>query len=204
MAEAIGAKLAKGVKKDANKLIIFGIITIVLGVLAMGSPMMAGMGVAVFVGFLMFIAGIFRTLFAFSAQSWGKGILAFVLGVLTIVAGIWLLARPLQGVVTLTLILAAYFLVDGIFEIIEAFQLKPLKGWGWMLFGGIVSVLLGWMIWRQWPVSGAWAIGILVGIKLIFAGSSMFFIGMAGRTAVGSAQDAAAEVKEAVQDQVSE
>lgn len=96
MAEAIGAKLAKGVKKDANKLIIFGIITIVLGVLAMGSPMMAGMGVAVFVGFLMFIAGIFRTLFAFSAQSWGKGILAFVLGVLTIVAGIWLLARPLR------------------------------------------------------------------------------------------------------------
>lgn len=204
MAETIAAELAKGVKKDANKLIIFGILTIVLGVLAMGAPMMTGMTVSIMVGFLMIAAGVFRTLFAFSAQSWGKGVLAFVLGVLTILAGVWLLARPLQGVLTLTLILAAYFVVDGIFEIIEAFQLKPLQGWGWMLFGGIVSLLLGWMIWRQWPVSGAWAIGILVGIKLIFAGSSMFFIGMAGRTVVGAAQDAVEEVKEEVQDQVSE
>ena len=92
-----------------------------------------------------------------------------------------MVSRPGAALVTLTLFLAAYFVVDGIFEIIEAFDLKPIQGWGWMLFGGIVSILLGIMIWRQWPVSGAWAIGILFGIKLIFAGWAMVGIGTAGR-----------------------
>jgi len=91
---------------------------------------------------------------------------------------------------TLTLVLAAYFVVDGIFEIIEAFDLKPIKGWVWMLFGGIVSILLGFMIWREWPFSGAWAVGILVGIKLIFAGWAMVGIGAAGRSVAGGAEEA--------------
>ena len=202
MAEAIAGPLAKGVKKDATTLIILGVLTVILGVLALISPMMAGMTVAVMVGILMIIGGIVRTVFAFKAQSWGKGILAFVLGALTLLVGLVMVFRPVLGLTSLTLVLAAYFLIDGIFEIFEAFDLKPLKGWGWMLFGGIVSVLLGFMIWRQWPVSGAWAIGILFGVKLIFAGVAMAAIGGAGRSLAGKAEDVIEDVKEAAQDAV--
>jgi uncharacterized membrane protein HdeD (DUF308 family) len=202
MAEAVAAPLAKAVKKDATTLIILGVLTVILGVLAMMSPMMAGMAVSMMVGFLLILAGITRTIFAFKAQSWGKGILAFVLGLLTLLVGLAMVFRPVLGLTSLTLVLAAYFFIDGIFEIFEAFDLKPLKGWGWMLFGGIVSVLLGFMIWAQWPVSGAWAIGILVGIKLIFAGWAMVGIGAAGRSIAGTAEDVVEDVKEAAGDVV--
>jgi len=92
-----------------------------------------------------------------------------------------LLGRPVFALLSLTILLAAYFFVAGIFEIVFAFQLKPEKGWGWMLTSGAMSLLLGIMIWRQWPVSGAWAIGILVGIKLLFAGMTMISVGSAAR-----------------------
>jgi uncharacterized membrane protein HdeD (DUF308 family) len=202
MAEAVAAPVAKAVKKDSTTLIVLGVLTVILGVLALISPMMAGMTVTVMVGFLMIIGGIARTIFAFKAQSWGKGILAFVLGALTLLVGLVMVFRPVLGLTSLTLVLAAYFFIDGIFEIFEAFDLKPLKGWGWMLFGGIVSVLLGFMIWRQWPVSGAWAIGILLGIKLIFAGAAMTAIGGAGRSLAGKAEDVIEDVKEAAHDAV--
>jgi len=202
MAEAVAAPLAKAVKKDSTTLIILGVLTVVLGVLAMMSPLVAGVTVAVMVGFLMIIGGIARTFFAFKAQSWGKGILAFVLGILTLVVGLVMVFRPVLGLTSLTLVLVAYLVIDGIVEIFEAFDLKPLKGWGWMLFGGIVSMLLGIMIWRQWPVSGAWAIGILLGIKLIFAGVAMTAIGGAGRSIAGTAEDVVGDVKEAAQDAV--
>jgi uncharacterized membrane protein HdeD (DUF308 family) len=191
MAEETGAGVAKAVKKDSTTLMILGIVTIVLGVVAMSAPLMAGAVAVMMIGFLLIGGGIMRTIFAFKCKSWGKGILVFLLGLLTLVAGIYVVSRPGAALVTFTLFLAAYFVVDGIFEIIEAFDLKPIQGWGWMLFGGIVSILLGLMIWKQWPLSGAWAVGILVGIKLIFAGFAMTGIGAAGRGIAGAAEDAA-------------
>ena len=190
MTEAVAAPVANMVKKDSTTLMILGIVTVILGFLSMMAPMMAGIAIALSVGVLLIAAGIMRTIFAFKCKSWGKGILVFLLGLLTLVVGFYMVSRPGAALVTLTLFLAAYFVVDGIFEIIEAFDLKPIKGWGWMLFGGIVSILLGIMIWRQWPVSGAWAIGILFGIKLIFAGWAMVGIGTAGRSVAGATEDA--------------
>ena len=191
MTETVAEPLANMVKKDSTAVLILGILTVILGVLAMMAPLMAGVAVALSVGILLIIAGVMRTIFAFKCKSWGKGILIFLLGLLTLLVGFYMVSRPGAALVTLTLFLAAYFVVDGIFEIIEAFDLKPIDGWGWMLFGGIVSILLGIMIWRQWPVSGAWAIGILFGIKLIFAGWAMVGIGMAGRGAAGAAEETA-------------
>lgn len=189
MADAVAAPVAHAVKKDSTMLLALGVLTVILGFFAMMSPMMTGMTVAVMIGILLIIAGIARGIFAFKAQSWGKGILAFLLGLLTLIVGFYMVTRPGVAVASLTLFLAAYFIVDGIFEVIEAFQLKPIDGWGWMLFGGIVSVLLGFMIWRQWPISGAWAIGILVGIKLIFGGMAMSVMGWMGRKYSGKAED---------------
>ena len=197
MAEAVAAPLANAVKKDSTALIILGVLTVILGVLAMMAPLMTGVTVALLLGFLLIAAGIVRTIFAFKAKSWGKGILAFGLGLLTLLVGLYMVVRPGMALATLTLVLAAYFFIDGIFEIFEAFDLKPLKGWGWMLFGGIVSIILGFMIWRGWPESSLFIVGILVGIKLIFAGWSMIGIGAAGRSIASAAEDVIEDVKDA-------
>ncbi len=202
MAEAVAAPLANAVKKDSTTLVVLGILTVILGVLAMMTPLMTGVAVALILGFLLIGAGIMRTIFAFKCKSWGKGILVFVLGLLTLLVGIYMVVRPGLALATLTLVLAIYFFVDGIFEIIEAFDLKPLKGWGWMLFGGIVSVVLGIMIWRGWPEKSLLFVGILVGIKLIFAGWAMVGIGAAGRSVASTAEDVVGDVKDAAQDAV--
>lgn len=202
MAEAVAAPLANAVKKDSTALVVLGILTVILGVLAMMTPLMTGVAVALILGFLLIGAGIMRTIFAFKCKSWGKGILVFVLGLLTLLVGLYMVVRPGLALATLTLVLAIYFFVDGLFEIIEAFDLKPLKGWGWMLFGGIVSVVLGIMIWRGWPEKSLLFVGILVGIKLIFAGWAMVGIGAAGRSVASTAEDVVGDVKDAAQDAV--
>ena len=93
-----------------------------------------------------------------------------------------------MGLATLTLVLAAYLFVDGVFEIIYAFRLRPIKGWGWTLFSGIAALVLGIMIWRQFPVSGMWAVGTIAGVHMIFAGSSMASLSRAARSAAKDAQ----------------
>ncbi len=122
---------------------------------------------------LVVLAGIVRIIWAFQAGSLGKGLLLFAIGGLTLLCGIALVANPLLGSAVLTIMLALYFILDGISEVVGGIKLRPGPGWGWMLFAGIVSILLGMMIWRQFPLSGAWAIGILLGIKLFFVGLIM-------------------------------
>jgi uncharacterized membrane protein HdeD (DUF308 family) len=179
------------IKSASRRGTVFGIFTVILGVLAMMAPMISGLSVAVMIAMLLIVAGVFRLIWAFGEDSIGKGVLTFIIGGLTLLAGVLVLVRPMVGLMSLTILLAAFFLVDGIFEIIAAFQAKPADGWGWLLFGGIVSVLLGWMIWSDWPVSGAWAIGILVGVKLLFAGLEMIFLGAAGRGLAKDVKEAA-------------
>jgi uncharacterized membrane protein HdeD (DUF308 family) len=184
MAETTEHSIAHAVKQDAGLLMVIGIITVILGVLSIMAPLITGVAIAVLVGILLLAGGFMRTLFAFRCKTWGKGLLTFVLGLLAFLCGLVMLTRPILGLTSLTLVLAVYFIVDGLFEVAGGLQLKPVNGWGWMLFGGIVSILLGLMIWRQWPVSGAWAIGILVGIKLLLAGWEMVGLGMAARAVV--------------------
>ena len=162
---------------------VMGILTIIAGVLCMSAPWVAGAFAATLIAILLIGGGIARTIFAFGAPSLGKGLLAFLFGGLTIVAGVVMLANPMLLLASLTLILAIYFLVDGFSECFAAFQVKPEQGWVWLLIGGIASVVLGLMIWRQFPSSALWAIGLLVGIRLLFAGMSMMMLGAAGRAA---------------------
>jgi uncharacterized membrane protein HdeD (DUF308 family) len=97
----------------------------------------------------------------------------FAIGVLTLLCGIVLVANPLFAAGMLTVMVAVYFILDGIVEIAGGVQLRPKPGSGWMIFGGIVSILLGFMIWGQFPLSGPYALGILLGIKLFFVGLIM-------------------------------
>ena len=167
---------------------VFGIKVLILGLLAIACPLTAGAAVSTMVAILLMAAGAVRMLWAFKAGSFGKGALVLLLGGLTLGVGIVMLARPLVVLASLTIVLAVYFLLDGISEIVAAFSVKPAKGWGFMVFGGAMSILLSSLIWSQWPLSGAWAIGILVGVRLVFAGTAMIALG----SAIGTVRDAVA------------
>lgn len=166
---------------NRNRFTTFGVIAIILGMLAMLAPGLAGLSVALLLGIIVLAAGIVRIFWAFQAGTFGKGLVGFVIGGLTLLCGILLIANPLFASGMLTILLAIYFICDGIFEIVAAIQCKPMEGWGWLLFGGIVSVLLGLMIWAQYPLAGAWAMGILIGIKLFMVGLIMVTGGAVAR-----------------------
>jgi uncharacterized membrane protein HdeD (DUF308 family) len=174
-------KQSEEVRKHGTFAVITGIVLVILGILAMGSPLITGVAIAIMVGVLMLFSGITRTLFSFGAPTLGSGVLGVLIGLLTAVAGLVVLAHPLLGLSTLTLVLSAYFLVEGAFEIGYALKLKPTKGWIWTLLSGLVTLLLALLIYSQWPFSGAWAIGLLVGIQIFFTGWSLFGLGAAAR-----------------------
>jgi uncharacterized membrane protein HdeD (DUF308 family) len=178
--EAIG-NWAQKAAKNAGWIVALGVVTVIAGFLAMGSPLASGVAVVVFIGVAMAIAGVARTVGAFSAGSFGQGTLAFIGGILTFGAGLVLVARPGIGLATLTLMLGAYLLVDGISSAVLAFHVRPESGWGWMLFSAVMGVILGFLLLREWPLSGVWAIGTLVGINLLFSGFSMISVGSAAR-----------------------
>lgn len=156
-----------------NRMTTYGVIAIILGMLAMLAPGITGLSVAFLLGIIVLVAGIVRIVWAFQAGTFGKGLAGVAIGVLTLICGGLLVANPLFASGVLTIMLAIYFICDGIFEIVAAVQCKPMEGWGWLVFGGIVSVLLGLLIWGQYPLSGAWAMGILIGIKLFMVGLIM-------------------------------
>jgi uncharacterized membrane protein HdeD (DUF308 family) len=161
---------------------IFGVIAIILGILCLLAPGLTGISVVFLLGVFVLAAGIVRMIWAFQAGSFGKGLLMFAIGGLTLLCGIALVANPLFGSGVLSVMLAVYFVFDGICEIVGGIRQRPESGWGWMLFGGIVSIWLGMMIWGQFPLSGVWAIGILLGIKLFFVGLIMVMGGSAVRS----------------------
>ena len=175
-------EVANVAKAGGNKMTILGVIAIILGILCLLAPGLTGTSVVILLGVLVLAAGIVRLIWAFQAGSLGKGLLMFAIGGLTLLCGIALMANPLFASGVMSIILALYLIIDGISEIVGGMQLRPEAGRGWMLFGGIVSILLGIMIWRQFPLSGVWAIGILLGIKLFFVGLIMVTGGSAVRS----------------------
>ena len=184
----INSPFLEEIKKNSGLTIATGVIVLLMGLLAMGSPFIAGLSIAMVVGILFIIGGIGQLAFAFQT---GRRIFNIILGVLTVVVGIYMVMNPAAALASLTIFLAAYLIVSGIFEALMAFQIKPANGWGWSLFSGIISVLLGVMIWNQFPLSGAWAIGILLGVKLFFSGWTLLMFGLVAR---GMAKEATGAV----------
>jgi len=173
-------------KKNAGMLIFFGVVEIIVGVLAIAAPAIAGGAVAMMIGILFIVAGIARLFGAFMADSFGAGALTFIWGLIIAAAGFYFMIHPGLGMATLTLLLAVIFFIDGILRVIMSFKMKPVSGWGWMLFGGIVSVILAFMIWGQFPMSGVWLVGTLVGINLLISGITTISVATSAKRAVST------------------
>ena len=185
-----GSAWLKEAKKNAGWLIALGVIEIIIGILALGSPLMVGIAISWLIGLMLVAVGVTRLIEAFKAGSFGAGVLGFLSGLLAVVLGGYVALRPGIVLATLTLVLAIYLFVDGLQRLMLGFKIKPEQGWCWMVFGGIASIILGLLIWRRWPLSGVWAIGTLVGIHLLISGWTMVAIGMVAKKGASVLQDA--------------
>lgn len=163
---------------------VLGIVLIILGCVAIIFPLLTAIALKVFLGWVFLIGGVIQIIHAFSAKRWGGFLWSLLVGILYVVVGAWLAFFPLAGILTLTLLIAAMFIVEGVMEVAMAFRTRPLKGWGWALVSGIAALVVGVLIFAQFPSSAVWAIGLLVGINMIFSGWSFVFLASAaGRNA---------------------
>ncbi len=173
--------LLAGIKENASLAVTSGVILIIAGTMALMSPLVAGSSSTIVVGVLLVIGGIGLCILAFKAGAFGRGLLTFIVGLLMTTAGSYMATQPVIGPASLIMILVIYLVITALFELIMAFQIRPTEGWGSVLINGIVTLLLGVMLWRQFPLSGAWAVGILFGIKMIVSGWLLLFIGIAAK-----------------------
>lgn len=173
--------LVDGVKRASGWSIALGVLMIVAGMLAILAPLLAGVVVVYVVAWTAIFNGVAQLVYGFRSHSGGKLVLEVLLGLLYIAAGIFILIHPEGGLLALTLIIACILLVYGVFALVLAFQMRPLPGWGWVLFDAIVTVLLGFLIWRHWPVNSGWIVGTLLGISFISSGVSRLMVSLAVR-----------------------
>jgi uncharacterized membrane protein HdeD (DUF308 family) len=158
------------VRKASTASVLWGVLLIVFGMVAVGLPLYAAVAVNALVAWLIVLAGVVHLMVAFRAHGAGSRIWKLLVGVAYICFGAYLIARPLLGVASLTLLLASLFLIEGILNIVLYVKMRPIHGSIWVLIDGIITLLLGLMIYMQWPSSSAWAIGTLVGVSLIISG----------------------------------
>jgi|SRR5882672_2638854 len=156
-------------------------LLILAGLLAIAAPRAAGIAVSALFGWLLALAGIGHLLFAFHTRTFGGLVWEFLVGILYLLMGAYLLVYPVAGLATVTFALAIYLLTEGVLELILSFRIRPRAGWSWLLFDAIITLILAVLIWRTWPTDSEWVIGTLVGISMLFSGISRLALSLATR-----------------------
>jgi uncharacterized membrane protein HdeD (DUF308 family) len=183
----IGSQFRKAIHDHWRVFLIEGIVLLVLGTAAITLPPLAGLAVAIVVGWLFLLGGVVGLITTFAARGAPGFGWALLSALVALAAGIVLLINPLAGLATLTYVLIAFFAVDGILNIVMAIEhRRELSGrWEWMLFGGIVDLILAAIIIAGLPGTLAWALGLLVGIDLLFGGAALIAIALSARREIG-------------------
>jgi uncharacterized membrane protein HdeD (DUF308 family) len=158
--------------------VVVGVLLIVLGFVALSSVVIASIAAAVAIGTLILLGGIVETVGAFWCRGWSGFFLHLLSGLLSIVIGVLFLRAPGGALLALTLLIAAAFLVGGLFKIVTAVSYRYAM-WGWAVASGVIDVVLGLLIWMEFPASALWVIGLFVGISLVFRGVHWVALGMA-------------------------
>ena len=164
--------------------IVWGILLVIFGALAVASPFVAAVTVSVFIAWLVIFGGVVHLVLAFHAHRARSLLGKLLVGLAYVGIGGYLLMHPVLGVATLTLLLAALFLIEGVLNVGMFFQMRPARGSGWMLLDGLITLALAVMIGAHWPSSSLWAIGTLVGVSLIFSGITRVMMSLAMRKSV--------------------
>ncbi len=166
------------IKKGMSGPLLIGILLIVLGIAAIALPVFSTIFAETWIAFILISAGAAKLVYAFQTRDSGGFVWKLLLGLLYVTTGIMLFVYPRTGILTLTLLLGSYLLTEGVFELILASRLRPQANWGWVLGNGIITLLLGGMIWFQWPFDAPWLIGTLVGASILISGVSRVMLSL--------------------------
>ena len=166
----LGSNLTSEVRSRAGWGIFLGIVTAALGVLLIAYPLFAATVTTIFIGCVLIIAGVLDIALALRAHKAGTFFARLLLGVVYGLGGLLLLFNPQSGVALLTAVLGVMLLIEAGATTALAFQVKPLSGWGWLLFDAVITAILGFLILAHWPASAVWAIGTLVGAAILVRG----------------------------------
>lgn len=165
-------------KKGINGSLLIGVLLIVLGLVAIAQPAVSTIFAETWFALILVSAGAAKLTYAFQTRNSGGFVWKLLLSILYIAIGVMLFVSPLKGVLTLTLLLGSFLLTEGVFNLILAFRLRGQQNWTWVLVDGIITLLLGGMIWFQWPFNAPWLIGTLVGVSVLFTGISRVMLSL--------------------------
>lgn len=160
-----------------------GIAMIVLGIVALAMIPVASLAAVLVLGWLMVLSGIVEAVHAFQVRGWGGMFLHLIAGIAGVLIGLLVVTHPVAGALAWTLLFASFFTVVGLFRVVGAIRLK-FPHWGWAVFDGSVTLLLGILLWAEWPWSGVWFLGLAVGISLLLRGWSNVMLAPAVRSLV--------------------
>lgn len=160
-----------------------GILFIILGVLAIGLPLATAVAVNLLIGWVLLASAVVHLIHAFKAKGWRGAVPHALSGVLQLIVGLMMILNPIEGVLALTVLLIAFFAIEGVFKIIMAIRIETLPHRGWVTFSGIVALVLAIYIGAQFPMSAMWVIGLLVGIQLMVSGWSFVMLALMSRRA---------------------
>jgi len=174
--DSISRNLADSLKRNKKSCLWIGIAMSLVGVLSMLFPVVSSFSITVFIGMFLFVSGVFTTLGAFSVAGTGPFFGYMLLGLLKLGAGLIVSFHPLTGMLYLTSLVGIVFIFEGAFEMTLAFELKPLKGWGWQLFSSVFSIVAGGVIISTLPTASLWLVGFVFGINILSSGVAIIFI----------------------------
>jgi uncharacterized membrane protein HdeD (DUF308 family) len=184
-------KKASDINKSFNGSLLIGILLIVLGIAGIALPAVSTIFAETWFALILIAAGAAKLVYAFQTRDDGGFIWKLLLSILYIATGVMLFVYPLTGILTLTLLLGSFLLTEAVFELILAFRLRGQQNWTSVLFNGIITLLLGAMIWFQWPFDAPWLLGTLVGVSVLFTGISRVMLSLNARSAQNQFDQAA-------------
>jgi uncharacterized membrane protein HdeD (DUF308 family) len=179
------SRVNAAVREHWKAFLIEGILLVILGLAAMIVPPLASLAVTIFLGWLFMISGIAGLALTFWARQLPGFWWSLISAVLAIVAGFILLTRPVQGTLTLTIVIGVYFLAEGVATIMYALEHRRelSQRWSWLLVAGLMDIIIAAIIVAGLPGSALWAIGLLVGINLLFGGATLIGVALAAHAA---------------------
>jgi uncharacterized membrane protein HdeD (DUF308 family) len=173
--------LSSTLKRVTGLAILWAVILIICGIFSLALPMIAGISTAIVLSVLIIFAGVIHLTTAPVSGGFGGYLWRTLVGIVYIIGGIWLFMHPILGLVSFTFVLGFVFLIEGFLAIISFFQARKTTGSSWLLFDGIITLLLAFLILDRWPSSAAWAIATIVGVNLLISGITRLMALLAAR-----------------------
>jgi uncharacterized membrane protein HdeD (DUF308 family) len=183
----------EGLRRNWGWFLALGIALVVLGMIALGCAVTTTIVSLLLFGWFLLIGGVIEIVHAFWVRQWSGFFLELLLGVLQVVVGWMIVEQPIEAGVTLTLMIAVFFIFGGVFRMVTAATM-PFEGRGWLFFSGLVDLVLGVLIWRKWPTDALWLIGMFIGINLIFHGWWLVMLSLSVRSSIPAAPPAGPSV----------